>query len=67
MSIKALGGSCENLIRADKESQVGEKILPFLSPLPPHSLSLYLAAVNLLKICGHKFNATQVDGAATKA
>lgn len=66
LSIKAMGGSCKNLIQADKESRVGEKILAFFSLLLPHSLSLYLAAVNLLKICGHKFNATQVDGPTTK-
>lgn len=62
MSIKAMGGSCENLIQADKERRVGEKILGLSSPVLPHSLSLYLAVVNLLKICGQKFSATQVDG-----
>ena len=30
LSIKAMGGSCKNLIQADKESRVGEKILPFI-------------------------------------
>lgn len=30
LSIKAMGGSCKNLIQADKENRVGEKILPFL-------------------------------------
>lgn len=65
VSIKAMGGSCENLIQADKERRVGEKILGLSSPVLPHSLSLYLAVVNLLKICGQKFSATQVDGPTT--
>lgn len=65
MSIKAMGGSCENLIQADKEKRVGEKILGLSSPVLPHSLSLYLTVVNLLKICGQKFSATQVDGPTT--
>ncbi len=30
LSIKAMGGSCKNLIQADKESRVGEKTLPFI-------------------------------------
>lgn len=30
LSIKAMGGSCKNLIQADKESRVGEKISPFI-------------------------------------
>lgn len=60
-----MGGSCENLIQADKERLVGEKILGFSSPVLPHSLSLCLAVVNLLKICGQKFSATQVDGPTT--
>lgn len=60
-----MGGSCENLIQADKERLVGEKILPFillcfLIPSP-----FYLAVVNLLKICGQEFSATQVDGPTT--
>lgn len=66
VSIKATGGSCENLIRADKERRVGEKKnQTFYSPLLPHSRSPYLAVVNLLKICGQKFSATQVDGPTT--
>lgn len=65
LSIKAMGGSCKNLIQADKESRVGGENLTLYSLVLPHSLSLYLAVVNLLKICGHKFNATQVDRPTT--
>lgn len=44
----------------------GENLtLPF--SFAPSFALLYLAAVNLLKISGHKFNAAQVDGATTKA
>lgn len=61
LSIKATGGSCKNLIQADKEKRAREKISPFILFCSLIPLSLYMAVVNLLKICGHKFNTTQVD------
>lgn len=48
-----------------RKTSGGEKNHSLYSPLLPHSLSPYLAVVNLLKICGQKFSATQVDGPTT--
>jgi len=45
LSIKATGGSCKNLIQADKESRVGEKISAFIllrSPIPSPYTWLWL-------------------------
>lgn len=47
-----------------REPSRGEN-LTLYSLVHPYSLSLYLAVVNLLKIYGHKFIATQVDRPTT--
>lgn len=62
---KSHGWQLQELNPSRQREPSGGENLTLYSLVLPHSLSLYLAAVNLLKICGHKFNATQVDGPTT--
>lgn len=62
---KSHGWQLQELNPSRQRKPSGGENLTLYSPVLPHSLSLYLAVVNLLKICGHKFNATQVDGPTT--
>lgn len=62
---KSHGWQLRELNPCRQRKASGEKILGLYSPVLPRSLSLYLAVVNLLKICGQKFSTTQVDGPTT--
>lgn len=62
---KSHGWQLQELNPGRQREPSGGENLTLYSLVHPHSLSLYLAVVNLLKICGHKFNATQVDRPTT--
>lgn len=62
---KSHGWQLQELNPNRQREPSGGENLTLYSLVRPHSFSLYLAAVNLLKICGHKFNAMQVDGPTT--